>query len=146
MWEAEPRAEPPVHGEREAAMRERADYLRTIIIALAEAGGAPEIVTGGGTGTHRIDVGLGIFTELQVGSYIFMDDEYRACDLTGEEGAAMARVSAGTAAGPSRASARWASSRTACAGWLKAWTRASASVPIGAGLGSTRSLPTYVSL
>ena len=45
------------------------------------------IVTGGGTGTHRIDAGLGIFTELQVGSYIFMDDEYLACDLTGEEGA-----------------------------------------------------------
>lgn len=73
--------------EREAAMRERADYLRTVIAALTDAGGAPEIVTGGGTGTHRIDAELGIFTELQVGSYIFMDDEYRACDLTGEEGA-----------------------------------------------------------
>jgi D-serine deaminase-like pyridoxal phosphate-dependent protein len=75
------------YAERETAMRERADYLRTVIAALTEAGGAPEIVTGGGTGTHRIDAGLGIFTELQVGSYIFMDDEYRACDLTGEEGA-----------------------------------------------------------
>lgn len=74
------------YAERETAMRERADYLRTVIAALAEAGGAPEIVTGGGTGTHRIDAGLGIFTELQVGSYIFMDDEYLACDLTGEEG------------------------------------------------------------
>jgi len=75
--------------ERETAMRERADYLRTLIAALTEAGGAPEIVTGGGTGTHRIDAELGIFTELQVGSYIFMDDEYRACDLTGEEGSAI---------------------------------------------------------
>jgi D-serine deaminase-like pyridoxal phosphate-dependent protein len=75
------------YAERETAMRERADYLRTVIAALAAAGGAPEIVTGGGTGTHRIDAGLGIFTELQVGSYIFMDDEYLACDLTGEEGA-----------------------------------------------------------
>jgi D-serine deaminase-like pyridoxal phosphate-dependent protein len=75
--------------ERETAMLERADYLRTVITALAEADGAPEIVTGGGTGTHRIDAGLGIFTELQVGSYIFMDDEYRACDLTGEEGGAI---------------------------------------------------------
>ena len=73
--------------DRESAMRERADYLRTVIAALTDAGGAPEIVTGGGTGTHRIDAELGIFTELQVGSYIFMDDEYRACDLTGEEGA-----------------------------------------------------------
>ncbi|WP_066816209.1 DSD1 family PLP-dependent enzyme [Sphingomonas mali] len=73
--------------ERETAMRERADYLRTVIAALAEVGGAPEIVTGGGTGTHRIDAELDLFTELQVGSYVFMDDEYRACDLTGEEGA-----------------------------------------------------------
>jgi D-serine deaminase-like pyridoxal phosphate-dependent protein len=73
--------------DRESAMRERADYLLSVIAALTDAGGAPEIVTGGGTGTHRIDAGLGIFTELQVGSYIFMDDEYRACDLTGEEGA-----------------------------------------------------------
>ena len=75
------------YAEREAAMRERADYLRSVIVALAGAGGAPEIVTGGGTGTHRIDAGLGIFTELQVGSYVFMDDEYRACDLTGEQDA-----------------------------------------------------------
>lgn len=73
--------------EREAAMRERADYLRTVIAALTGVGGAPEIVTGGGTGTHRIDAELVLFTELQVGSYVFMDDEYRACDLTGEEGA-----------------------------------------------------------
>jgi len=73
--------------DRDSAMRERADYLRGVIATLTDAGGAPEIVTGGGTGTHRIDAELGIFTELQVGSYIFMDDEYRACDLTGEEGA-----------------------------------------------------------
>lgn len=67
---------------REAAMRERAEYLRTVIAALTAAGGAPEIVTGGGTGTHRIDVTLDLFTELQVGSYVFMDDQYRACTLT----------------------------------------------------------------
>ena len=77
----------PSYAERETAMRERVDYLRTVIAALTEAGGEPAIVTGGGTGTHRIDAGLGVFTELQVGSYVFMDDEYRACDLTGEEGA-----------------------------------------------------------
>lgn len=70
------------YAEREAAMRERAEYLRTVIAALTAAGGAPEIVTGGGTGTHRIDVTLDLFTELQVGSYVFMDDQYRACALT----------------------------------------------------------------
>ncbi|WP_338465542.1 DSD1 family PLP-dependent enzyme [Novosphingobium sp. ZN18A2] len=71
--------------EREAAMRERAEYLRGVLDALEQAGGKPPIVTGGGTGTHRIDAALGLFTELQVGSYVFMDDQYRACALTGEE-------------------------------------------------------------
>jgi len=70
--------------ERQAVMAERAALLRTMIAALTGAGGAPEIVTGGGTGTHRIDAALGLFTELQVGSYVFMDSEYLACDLTGD--------------------------------------------------------------
>ncbi|NBU28189.1 MAG: DSD1 family PLP-dependent enzyme, partial [Caulobacteraceae bacterium] len=56
---------------RKASMEERAGYVRTVIDALTAAGGAPEIVTGGGTGTHRIDADLGLFTELQVGSYVF---------------------------------------------------------------------------
>ena len=72
---------------REAAMRERAGYIRSIIAALTEAGGEPEIVSGGGTGTHRIDAELALFTELQVGSYIFMDSQYLACELMAEPGA-----------------------------------------------------------
>jgi D-serine deaminase-like pyridoxal phosphate-dependent protein len=36
----------------------------------------PEIVTGGGTGTFGIDRALGVLTEHQAGSYIFMDVEY----------------------------------------------------------------------
>jgi 3-hydroxy-D-aspartate aldolase len=72
--------------DRATAMADRAEYLRTIIAALTEAGGLPPIVTGGGTGTHRIDTGLGLFTELQVGSYVFMDSQYLACDLDGEGG------------------------------------------------------------
>lgn len=72
------------YAEREAAIRDRADYLRTVLSALEAAGGKPPIVSGGGTGTHRIDATLGLFTELQVGSYIFMDDQYRVCALTPE--------------------------------------------------------------
>ncbi|WP_298670547.1 DSD1 family PLP-dependent enzyme [uncultured Sphingomonas sp.] len=72
--------------EREAAIHDRADYLRTVLAALEAAGGKPPIVSGGGTGTHRIDATLDLFTELQVGSYIFMDDQYRVCALTPEEG------------------------------------------------------------
>ncbi|MGJ3626876.1 hypothetical protein AB5I41_08255 [Sphingomonas sp. MMS24-JH45] len=39
-----------------------------IIAALTDAGFAPGIVTGSGTGTHAIDLSLGVFTELQTGS------------------------------------------------------------------------------
>lgn len=70
--------------DRKAAMDDRAVYIRSVIAALAEVGGAPAIVTGSGTGTHRIDAEYGLFTELQVGSYVFMDDQYVACDLTGD--------------------------------------------------------------
>jgi D-serine deaminase-like pyridoxal phosphate-dependent protein len=38
-------------------------------------------VTGGGTGSFLIDVELGVLTELQVGSYIFLDREYGECEL-----------------------------------------------------------------
>jgi D-serine deaminase-like pyridoxal phosphate-dependent protein len=71
------------YAERRAAIEDRTDYLRTVIAALTDTGFAPEIVTGSGTGTHRIDLDLGVFTELQVGSYVFMDRQYNDCDLTG---------------------------------------------------------------
>ena len=72
------------YADRATAMADRADYLRSVIAALADAGGPPAIVSGGGTGTHRIDAGLDLFTELQVGSYVFMDSQYLACELTSE--------------------------------------------------------------
>jgi D-serine deaminase-like pyridoxal phosphate-dependent protein len=72
--------------ERAGSVQDCAVLMRAIIAALTEAGAPPHIVTGGGTGTHRIDPGLGLFTELQVGSYIFMDSQYLACDLTGDGG------------------------------------------------------------
>lgn len=67
--------------DRYAAIEDRTRYLEEVIAALAEAGFAPELVTGGGTGTHRIDLVLGVFNELQAGSYVFMDQQYLACDL-----------------------------------------------------------------
>ena len=70
--------------ERRAAIVERTDHLLSVIAALTEAGFAPAIVTGSGTGTHRIDLALGVFTELQAGSYVFMDRQYLDCDLTGD--------------------------------------------------------------
>lgn len=73
------------YADRRAAIQQKTEYLQTVIEALKAEGGAPVIITGGGTGTHRIDAELGTFTELQVGSYIFMDSEYAACEITGQE-------------------------------------------------------------
>jgi D-serine deaminase-like pyridoxal phosphate-dependent protein len=69
--------------DRHAAIVEKTDYLRTVLAALANAGFAIPIVTGAGTGTFAIDAELGVLTELQVGSYIFLDREYRDCELAG---------------------------------------------------------------
>jgi D-serine deaminase-like pyridoxal phosphate-dependent protein len=69
--------------ERRAAIVERTDYLRAVLDALHAAGFDVPIVTGGGTGTFAIDASLGVFTELQVGSYIFLDREYLDCELAG---------------------------------------------------------------
>lgn len=68
---------------RRAAIEERTAYLASVIAAIEAAGLMPEVVTGGGTGTHRIDAGLGVLTEWQTGSYVFMDKQYVDCDLTG---------------------------------------------------------------
>lgn len=69
---------------RKQAIEERTAYLAGIVGDLTAAHLTPGIVSGGGTGTHVIDVGLGVFTELQVGSYIFMDRQYNDCDLAGD--------------------------------------------------------------
>lgn len=73
------------YAERRAAIVERTDYLRGILEQLTEAGFPAEIVSGGGTGTHEIDAELGVLNELQVGSYVFMDNEYGACQLFDNE-------------------------------------------------------------
>jgi 3-hydroxy-D-aspartate aldolase len=73
--------------DREAAIRGRMQYLASIIALLSSHQASPAIVTGAGTGTHRIDGALGLLTEWQVGSYVFMDRQYTECDLTGDGGA-----------------------------------------------------------
>ncbi|SDT53791.1 DSD1 family PLP-dependent enzyme [Bradyrhizobium canariense] len=68
---------------RSAAAEKAAAMLRDFAAALAEVNLRPTIVTGGGTGTHVQD-SVGPYTELQVGSYIFMDADYaRIVDETG---------------------------------------------------------------
>jgi D-serine deaminase-like pyridoxal phosphate-dependent protein len=72
------------YADRRAAIVERTDSLKSVIATLSGAGHAPEVVTGGGTGTHHIDGELGVLTELQAGSYVFMDKQYNDCDLDGQ--------------------------------------------------------------
>jgi D-serine deaminase-like pyridoxal phosphate-dependent protein len=69
--------------QRKAEIEERTEYLKSVLARLEAAKLKPGIVTGSGTGTHYIDAKLGVFTELQVGSYVFMDHDYNVCDLRG---------------------------------------------------------------
>jgi D-serine deaminase-like pyridoxal phosphate-dependent protein len=69
-----------MHIEGHAARREASlkhwQRASEIVAALRQQGFEMEIVTGGGTGTYDIDCDVGCVTDLQVGSYVFMDQEY----------------------------------------------------------------------
>jgi D-serine deaminase-like pyridoxal phosphate-dependent protein len=69
--------------ERAGFVSKRMAHLRGVLDALAAAGAPAGTVTGGGTGTHAIDADLGVLTELQAGSYVFMDRQYLDCELSG---------------------------------------------------------------
>jgi D-serine deaminase-like pyridoxal phosphate-dependent protein len=76
----------PERARREAAASE----LRRILLHLIQAAhgqGTPfEIVTGAGTGTHDLDPEGHVFTELQAGSYVFMDVDYHRALADGLNG------------------------------------------------------------
>ncbi len=68
--------------------KRREKYLRTMETGaltkkmFEDAGIEVPVFSGGGTGTFNIEPGLGLMTDLQAGSYAFMDIEYR--DIGGE--------------------------------------------------------------
>ncbi|MBO0750524.1 MAG: DSD1 family PLP-dependent enzyme [Bradyrhizobiaceae bacterium] len=62
--------------ERHERTRRQHAAIAGLVRKLRAAGFAVPVVTGAGTGTHDIDAGAGVFTELQAGSYVFMDVEY----------------------------------------------------------------------
>ena len=74
------------HDARADGARQVADRLRQTLAALRQAGIMSDIVTGGGTGTFAFDCG-GPFNDIQVGSYVFMDADYRR--ITGRDGAGL---------------------------------------------------------
>lgn len=64
--------------ERDAEAKRVVAGIAATKAALTAAFGPLEIVSGGGTGSFEIDMHQGVFTEFQVGSYLFMDVEYNA--------------------------------------------------------------------
>ncbi|MEQ8347760.1 MAG: alanine racemase [Sneathiellaceae bacterium] len=63
--------------ERRLAAEQAGDRLRRTAAAIAEATGLPlPILSGSGTGAYQFDSRKGPYTELQVGSYVFMDADY----------------------------------------------------------------------
>jgi D-serine deaminase-like pyridoxal phosphate-dependent protein len=62
--------------ERAAAAATVRASVQQVIAAAAQADIHFEIVTGAGTGSHAFDAQERVFTELQAGSYVFLDSEY----------------------------------------------------------------------
>jgi 3-hydroxy-D-aspartate aldolase len=68
-------AEPDYDSRRKVVLG-RARRAAELVARFDAEGLHPRIVSGGGTGSHDVDSEMGIFTELQVGSYVFMDVHY----------------------------------------------------------------------
>jgi D-serine deaminase-like pyridoxal phosphate-dependent protein len=70
--------------ERQQAAAQAAETVNAVVSRLRAEGLAPAVVSGSGTGTSGFDSRGGLFTELQVGSYVFMDADYgRVRELDG---------------------------------------------------------------
>ena len=64
------------HAERAAAIADATDRARRTVEQLRQVGLDCPIVGGAGTGTFALEAASGVFTELQAGSYCFMDADY----------------------------------------------------------------------
>jgi D-serine deaminase-like pyridoxal phosphate-dependent protein len=61
---------------RRNAAAQAAERTGAVLAKLAAAGVQCEVVTGGGSGSVEFDLGSGVYTEIQPGSYVFMDADY----------------------------------------------------------------------
>jgi 3-hydroxy-D-aspartate aldolase len=66
----------PDYDSRRKVVLERAQQAAQLVARFDAEDLHPRIVSGGGTGSHDIDSETGVFTEIQVGSYVFMDVYY----------------------------------------------------------------------
>ena len=70
--------------ERQALITAAVEGTRRTVEQLRQQGLECPIVGGGGTGTFALEAGSGVYTEIQAGSYVFMDADYaRNLDATG---------------------------------------------------------------
>jgi 3-hydroxy-D-aspartate aldolase len=63
--------------ERAAAIAQAETLTRETVDLIAVAGLTCDIVGGAGTGTYPMEAASGVWNELQCGSYVFMDADYR---------------------------------------------------------------------
>jgi len=67
--------------ERAAMTAENAKKLRDLLALLKQHGMEVQQLSGGSTGTSQLKAAEGLYTELQAGSYLFMDATYRGLNL-----------------------------------------------------------------
>jgi 3-hydroxy-D-aspartate aldolase len=64
------------YADRKAKLDDAIVLAKATVDALRAAGLAPELVSGGGTGSYYFESNSGVYNELQCGSYAFMDADY----------------------------------------------------------------------
>ena len=64
--------------DRRAAVQAAVDKLQGVVQTLATEGFDFPLITGGGTGTYALEAELGLYNEVQPGSYVLMDLDYAA--------------------------------------------------------------------
>jgi D-serine deaminase-like pyridoxal phosphate-dependent protein len=63
--------------ERKAVVNQVCDKVKQTLLAFDSLGiGRPEVISGGGSGSVGLDARTSLFTEVQAGSYVFMDVDY----------------------------------------------------------------------
>ena len=62
--------------ERRAAIEAAAAKTRAAVALLAADGLGCAVIAGAGTGSHEFELASGLYTEVQAGSYVFMDADY----------------------------------------------------------------------
>lgn len=73
-----------IYKERAVFAKSALEVLRQSAEALEKGGFEARVLTGGGSGSSPIDIELGGLTELQAGSYVFMDTNYAAVEWNGQ--------------------------------------------------------------